>query len=52
MASRRALSARLMRTLAMPKVWEPSSATSLRVKLIKSGAKAVSHGRYIILQMV
>jgi hypothetical protein len=34
-----------MRTLAMPKTAEPWSLTSLREKLIKIGAKVVSHGR-------
>ncbi len=34
-----------MRTLAMPKTAEPRSLTSLREKLIKIGAKVVSHGR-------
>jgi hypothetical protein len=36
-----------MRTLAMPKAAEPWSLTSLREKLIKVGAKVVSHGRYV-----
>jgi Transposase DDE domain group 1 len=36
-----------MRTLAMPKAAELSSLTSLREKLIKIGAKVVSHGRYV-----
>jgi len=40
-----------MRTLAMPKTAEPWSLTSLREKLIKIGAKVVSHGRYVTLQM-
>jgi hypothetical protein len=40
-----------MRTLAMPKAAEPWSLTSLREKLIKIGAKVVSHGRYTIFQM-
>ena len=40
-----------MRTLAMPKAAEPWSLTSLRQKLIKIGAKVVSHGRYITFQM-
>jgi hypothetical protein len=40
-----------MRTLAMPKTAEPWSLTSLREKLIKIGAKAVSHGRYVAFQM-
>jgi Transposase DDE domain group 1 len=39
-----------MRTLAMPKTTEPWSLTSLREKLIKIGAKVVSHGRYITFQ--
>jgi hypothetical protein len=41
----------LMRTLAMPKTAEPWSLTSLREKLIKIGAKVVSHGRYVTFQM-
>ena len=36
-----------MRTLAMPKAVEPWSLTSLREKLIKIGAKVVSHGRFM-----
>jgi len=40
-----------MRTLAMPKTAEPWSLTSLREKLIKIGARVVSHGRYVIFQM-
>ena len=40
-----------MRTLAMPKTAEPWSLTSLREKLIKIGARVVSHGRYITFQM-
>ena len=40
-----------MRTLAMPKLAEPWSLTSLREKLIKIGAKVVSHGRYVTFQM-
>ncbi len=40
-----------MRTLAMPNTAEPWSLTSLREKLIKIGAKVVSHGRYTISQM-
>jgi hypothetical protein len=39
------------RTLAMPKTSEPWSLTSLREKLIKIGAKVVSHGRYMTFQM-
>ena len=41
-----------MRTLGMPKREEPWSLTSLREKLIKIGAKVVSHGRYVTFQMV
>jgi hypothetical protein len=40
-----------MRTLAMPAAAEPWSLTSLREKLIKIGAKVVSHGRYVMFQM-
>jgi len=40
-----------MRTLAMPKTAESWSLTSLREKLIKIGAKVVSHGRYVTFQM-
>jgi hypothetical protein len=40
-----------MRTLAMPNAVEPWSLTSLREKLIKIGAKVVSHGRYVTFQM-
>ena len=39
------------RTLAIPKTAEPWSLSSLREKLIKIGAKVVSHGRYITFQM-
>jgi Transposase DDE domain group 1 len=39
-----------MRTLAMSKTAEPWSLTSLREKLIKIGAKVVSHGRYVTFQ--
>jgi hypothetical protein len=39
-----------MRTLAMPKTAEPWSLTSLREKLIKLGAKVVSHGRHVTFQ--
>ena len=35
----------------MPKSAEPWSLTSLRENLIKIGAKVVSHGRYVTLQM-
>jgi hypothetical protein len=40
-----------MRTLAMPKAAEPWSLTRLREKLIKIGAKVVSHGRYVTFQL-
>ena len=40
-----------VRTLAMPKAAEPWSLTSLREKLIKIGAKVVSHGRYVTFQL-
>ena len=40
-----------MRALTMPKTAEPWSLTSLREKLIKIGAKVVSHGRYVTFQM-
>ena len=40
-----------MRTLAMPETVETWSMTSLREKLIKIGAKIVSHGRYVTFQM-
>jgi hypothetical protein len=40
-----------MRTLAMPKTAEPWwSLTSLREKLIKIGAKVISHSRYVTFQ--
>jgi hypothetical protein len=35
----------------MPKTAGPWSLTSLREKLIKTGAKVVSHGRYVTFQM-
>src|SRR6478672_4416906 len=40
-----------MRTLAMPKAVETWSLTSLREKLIRIGAKVVSHGRYVTFQL-
>jgi Transposase DDE domain group 1 len=40
-----------MRTLAMPQTAQPWSLTSLREKLIKIGAKVVSHGRYVTFQL-
>jgi hypothetical protein len=36
-----------MRRLATPKMAEPWSLTSLKEKLIKIGAKVVSHGRHV-----
>ena len=43
--------ANFMRTLAMPETVEQWSLTSLREKLVKIGAKVVSHGRYVVFQM-
>ena len=40
-----------MRTLAMPKTVKTWSMTSLREKLIKIGAKVVSHSRYVTFQL-
>ena len=40
-----------MRTLATPKPIKDWSLTTLNDKLIKIGAKVVSHGRYVIFQM-
>lgn len=40
-----------LRTLATPKSIAEWSLTSLREKLIKIGAKVVSHGRYVTFQM-
>ena len=40
-----------MRTLAMPDPIKDWSLTSLKEKLIKIGAKVVSHGRYVAFQM-
>ena len=40
-----------MRTLAMPNAAEPWSLNSLREKLIKIGAKFVSHSRHVTFQM-
>jgi hypothetical protein len=40
-----------MRTLAIPETAEPWSLTSLREKLVKIGAKVVSHGRYVTFQL-
>jgi hypothetical protein len=40
-----------MRTPAMPMTVQPWSLTSLREKLIKIGAKVVSHSRYVTFQV-
>ena len=40
-----------MRMLAMSKTAEPWSLTSLREKLIRIGAKVVSHGQYVTFQI-
>jgi len=40
-----------LRTLATPEPIRDWSLTSLREKLIKIGAKLVSHGRYVAFQM-
>ena len=40
-----------LRTLATPEPLKDWSLTSLKEKLIKIGAKVVSHGRYVIFQM-
>jgi hypothetical protein len=41
----------LLRTLATPEPIKNWSLTSLKEKLIKIGAKVVSHGRYVAFQM-
>src|SRR5262249_42696891 len=43
--------ANFLRTLAMPEPIKHWSLTSLKEKLIKIGAKIVSHGRYVAFQM-
>jgi hypothetical protein len=43
--------ANFMRTLALPKEVEDWSLTTLREKLVKIGAKVVSHGRYVTFQL-
>ncbi len=43
--------ANFMRTLALPEAVKHWSPTSLKQKLIKIGAKVVSHSRYVIFQM-
>ena len=40
-----------LRTLATPEPFKDWSRTSLKEKLIKIGAKVVSHGRYVAFQM-
>jgi hypothetical protein len=40
-----------LRTLATPEPIQDWSLTSLKEKLIKIGAKVVSHGRYVAFQM-
>ncbi len=40
-----------MRTLALPQEVEHWSLTTLREKLVKIGAKVVSHGRYVTFQL-
>src|SRR3712207_739852 len=40
-----------LRTLALPEGVERWSLTTLREKLVKIGAKVVSHGRYVTFQM-
>jgi Transposase DDE domain group 1 len=40
-----------LRILAMPKPINDWSLTSLKEKLIKIGAKIISHGRYVAFQM-
>ncbi len=43
--------ANFLRTLATPEEIERGSLTSLRERLIKTGARLVRHGRYAIFQM-
>ena len=40
-----------LRTLATPEPIRDWSLTSLKEKLIKIGAKVVSHGRYVVFQL-
>jgi len=40
-----------MRTLAMPKTAKRRALTSQREKLIKIGAKVISHRRYVTFQV-
>ncbi len=39
------------RTLVMPEAVEHWSLTTLREKLVKTGAKVVRHGRYVTFQL-
>ena len=41
----------ILRTLVTPEPIREWSLTSLKEKLIKIGAKVVSHGRYVVFQM-
>ena len=43
--------ANFLRTLATPEAIERWSLTSLRERLIKTGARLVRHGRYAVFQM-
>ena len=43
--------ANFLRTLATPEPIKEWTLTSLKEKLIKIGAKVVSHGRYVAFQM-
>jgi hypothetical protein len=43
--------ANFMRTLVLPEAVAHWSLTSLREKLVKIGAKIVTHARYVIFQM-
>jgi hypothetical protein len=43
--------ANLLRTLALPGEVERWSLTSLREKVVKIGAKVITHGRYAVFQM-
>jgi hypothetical protein len=43
--------ANFLRTLALPREIAQWSLTSLREKVVKIGAKVVSHGRYLVFQM-
>jgi hypothetical protein len=43
--------ANFLRTLALPREVEHWSLTTLREKLVKIGAKVVSHGRYVTFQL-